>query len=61
MRVAASESPGEFAFALLMAASPIIGSFWVDPEVTRWIVFGVGVAMVVGVILAALRPLRSAS
>jgi hypothetical protein len=43
-----------------MAASPIIGSFWVTPNITRWTVFGVGVAMVVGTLAAALRPSKTA-
>ncbi len=60
MRPAALNAPGEFLFALLMAASPLIGSIWVRPAVTRWIVFGVGVAMVVGVLIAALRPAKPA-
>ncbi len=59
MRPAALNAPGEFLFALLMAASPIIGSIWVTPDITKWTVFGVGVAMVVGVAIAALRPVRS--
>jgi len=58
MRPAAMNAPGEFFFALLMAASPIIGSIWVTPNITKWTVFGVGVAMVLGVILAAMRPVR---
>ncbi len=63
MRPIALEAPGEWLFALLMAASPIVGSFWVKPDVTRWIVFGVGVAMVLAVIALGLRPVkvRSAS
>ena len=59
MRLTAQESPAEWLFALLMAASPIIGSIWVTPAVTKWIVFGVGAAMVVGVIVAGLRPVKS--
>jgi hypothetical protein len=58
MRLTIQEVPGEILFALLMAVSPIVGSFWVDPDVTKWIVFGVGVAMTVGVLLVALRPVR---
>jgi hypothetical protein len=41
-----------------MAISPIIGAIWVEPAVTKWIVFGVGVAMTLGVILAGLRPVK---
>lgn len=59
MRVQAQNSPGEYLFALLMGASPIIGSIWVDPDVTRWTVLGVGAAMTLGVVLAALKPVRS--
>ena len=58
MRPIALNAPGEWLFALLMAASPIIGSFWITPDVTRWIVFGVGVAMVLGTTLAGLRPVK---
>lgn len=60
MRPAALNAPGEYLFALLMAASPIVGSVWVEPDITKWTVFGVGVAMVVGVLAAALRPVRKA-
>ncbi len=59
MRPIALNAPGEWLFALLMAASPIIGSFWITPDVTRWIVFGVGVAMVIGTVLAGLRPVKA--
>jgi hypothetical protein len=58
MKPIALEAPGEWLFALLMAASPIIGSFWVTPDTTRWIVFGVGVLMVLGVLIAGLRPAK---
>jgi hypothetical protein len=60
MRPIALDAPGEWLFALLMAASPIIGSIWVEPAITKWIVFGVGVAMVLGVIIAGLRPVKRA-
>jgi hypothetical protein len=53
------DAPFEYAFALLMAASPIIGAIWVTPDVTKWIVFSVGVVMVLGVIVVALSPSRS--
>jgi purine-cytosine permease-like protein len=58
MRPQALKAPGEWLFALLMAASPIIGAIWVKPDPTKWSVFGVGVAMVVGVIIAGLWPTR---
>jgi hypothetical protein len=61
MRLTFQSSPFEWFFALLMAGSPIVGSVWVEPEITKWTVFGVGCAMVAGVILAALRPVRSPS
>jgi hypothetical protein len=60
MRPAALDAPFEYFFALLMAASPIVGAIWVTPDITKWTVFGVGVAMVIGVLAAALRPVRSA-
>jgi hypothetical protein len=41
-----------------MAASPIIGSFWVSPDWTRWTVFTVGVIMVLATAAAGLRPRR---
>jgi hypothetical protein len=58
MRPVALEAPGEWLFALLMAISPIIGAIWVEPDVTKWIVFGVGVVMTIGVALAGLRPVK---
>lgn len=61
MRLTAQDSPFEYFFALLMAVSPIIGSIWVDPATTRWIVFGVGCAMTLAVILVALRPVKRPS
>jgi hypothetical protein len=59
MRPVALEAPGEWLFAVLMAASPIVGSFWVTPDVTRWVVFGIGVLMVIGTVLAGLRPVKA--
>ena len=61
MRLTVQNSPGEILFALLMAVSPIIGSIWVEPDVTKWIVFGVGAAMTLAVIVVGLRPVKSAS
>ncbi len=58
MRLMVQNSPGEYLFALLMAASPIIGSIWVTPAITRWTVFGVGCAMVVAVLAVALKPVK---
>jgi len=59
MAPAASKAPGEYLLAILMAASPVIGSFWVTPPVTRWIVFAVGVVMLVSVLMVAAKPTRS--
>jgi hypothetical protein len=59
MRPIALDAPGEWLFALLMAASPIIGSFWVTPDVTRWTVFGVGVFLVLATAAAGLRPSKT--
>jgi hypothetical protein len=49
-------APGKWLFALLMAASPMIGAIWVTPDTTKWIVFGIGAVMTIIVILLALRP-----
>jgi hypothetical protein len=54
-------SPFEYFFALLMAISPMIGAIWVDPDITKWTVFGVGAAMTLVVIAVALKPVRSTS
>lgn len=59
MRLTIQESPAEILFALLMAISPIIGSIWVTPDVTKWIVLGVGAAMTLAVLLIALRPVKA--
>jgi hypothetical protein len=59
MRPVALEAPGEWLFAVLMASSPIVGSFWVTPDITRWVVFGIGVLMVIGTVLAGLRPVKA--
>ena len=61
MRPALLNAPGEYLFALLMAASPIVGAIWVEPEITKWTVFGVGVAMVVATLAVALRPAKAGS
>jgi hypothetical protein len=61
MRLNIQNSPLEMLFALLMAASPIIGSFWVEPDVTRWIVFGVGAAMTLVTLAVALKPVKTPS
>ena len=58
MRPHASDWFGEFLFALLMAASPIIGAFWVHPDVTRYTVMAVGGAMVVATLAVGLRPAK---
>ncbi len=61
MRLTVQNSPGEYLFALLMAASPIVGSIWVTPDVTKWIVFGVGCALVLAVIIVALKPVKNSA
>lgn len=58
MRPAASDWMGEFLFAVLMAASPIIGSLWVHPDITRYSVMGVGIAMVMATLIVGLRPVK---
>jgi hypothetical protein len=59
MRPQALNAPFEWFFALLMAASPIVGAYWVEPPITKWLVFATGVAMVIGVIIAGLWPARA--
>lgn len=59
MRPQILNAPGEMLFAILMAASPIIGSIWVEPAVTKWIVFGVGCAMTLVTVAIALRPVKT--
>ena len=61
MRPLFMKSPGEYLFALLMAASPIVGSIWVDPALTKWIVFSVGCVMVLVTLVVALWPVKSSS
>jgi hypothetical protein len=58
MRPIASEAPFEWFFALLMAASPIVGSLWVHPDITRLAVLSTGLATSLGVIIAGLRPAK---
>jgi hypothetical protein len=58
MRPSFLDWPGEFLFALLMAASPIIGSIWVTPDLTKYLVLATGVLMVLGTIAVGLRPAR---
>ena len=58
MRPIALDAPGEWLFALLMAASPIIGAIWVTPDVTKWTVLSVGVVTSLAVVVAGLRPVK---
>jgi len=52
-------APGEFIFAILMAASPMIGAIWVTPDLTKWLVFSAGALMTIGVLVVGLLPERS--
>ncbi|MHB1533021.1 MAG: hypothetical protein ACYC1D_00100 [Acidimicrobiales bacterium] len=56
MPPAAKKAPADYLFALFVSAAPIVGSFVVTPSETRWIVFSVGVVMVLAVLFAATRP-----
>jgi hypothetical protein len=58
MPPAASKAPYDYLFALVVALITVGVSFKVEPPETRWIVFGVGVAMVVAVAFVALKPTR---
>ncbi len=59
MPPAAAKAPRDYLFALVIAAITVAASFKVSPPETRWIVFAVGVVMIVTVLLAALRPSRN--
>lgn len=61
MRPIAMDAPGEWLFALLMAASPIIGAIWVTPDVTKWAVLSVGAVTSLAVVVAGLRPVKRTS
>jgi hypothetical protein len=56
MRPRFLDAPAEWFFALLMAASPMIGSIWVHPVATFWSVFGVGAATTLGVLIVGAKP-----
>jgi hypothetical protein len=58
MPPAAAKAPFDYLFALVVCLITVGVSFKVSPPETRWIVFAVGVAMGVTVLLAALRPTR---
>jgi hypothetical protein len=58
MRPIALDAPWEWLFAVLMAASPIVGSIWVTPDWTKWTVLSVGVILVLATVAAGLRPKR---
>lgn len=56
MRPAMSKAPLEYLFALAVGALVVGTSFVVTPAETRWVVFGCGVAMLLAVLVVALRP-----
>lgn len=58
MRPAAVDAPLEYLFALSVSALTVVLSFFCDPRSTGWIVFAVGVVMVLSVTAAAVRPVR---
>jgi len=55
---AGAKAPLEYLSALAVCGVVIVVTFFVEPPLTRWIVFAVGVAMAVSVAAAALRPVR---
>jgi hypothetical protein len=59
MRPAFTTAPGEWLFAVIMAASPMIGAIWVTPDLTKWIVFGMGAVMTLVTVLLAIRPVAA--
>ena len=56
---AISKAPLDYLFALAISAGAIIGSFFVKPAETEWVVFGVGVVMTLSVLLAAAKPTKA--
>ncbi|MGH9061707.1 MAG: hypothetical protein ACRDZY_19670 [Acidimicrobiales bacterium] len=58
MQPAAKKAPLDFLFALVISLCPLVLSFFVQPDTTRWIVFAVGVVMTLSVLAAALRPVK---
>ena len=46
---------------VVFAASPIVGSIWVTPSETRWVVFGVGVLCILAAVVPLGRPARQVS
>ena len=55
---AITKAPLEYLFALAISAAAVVLSFLVKPAETQWVVFGVGVAMVLSVLAAAAKPTR---
>jgi hypothetical protein len=58
MQPAAKKAPFDYLFALLVSAFVAGGAFLVEPSSTKWIVFAVGVVMLLSVLAAAARPVR---
>ena len=58
MRPAASKAPFDFLLAFAISVVVIATSFAVKPATTEWVAFGVGVAMALGVLIAAAKPVR---
>jgi hypothetical protein len=58
MQPAIKKSPVDYLFALAVSGFVAGGAFAVKPAATKWIVFGVGVFMVLTVLIAAARPIR---
>lgn len=56
MKPAAAKAPLEYLFAVAVCLVMIIGSLWVQPDITRWALFGLGMAMGLVVLGAAARP-----
>ncbi len=58
MPPAASKAPLDYLLAMVISLITVGVSFKVEPSETRWIVFAVGVLMVVAVLAVSLRPSR---
>jgi hypothetical protein len=53
-----TKGPLDYLFALAISLAAVFLSFPVEPQETRWVVFGVGVFMTLTVVLAALKPTK---
>jgi hypothetical protein len=53
-----TKGPLDYLFALAVSLAAVFLSLPVEPQETRWVVFGVGIFMTLTVVFAALRPTK---